>query len=137
MCHLPSTQSKKMHCYLTPKCVLFNEKNEPKLTDFIFSQSTEDSVHLIDVDYNINSFSKAPEIDSCTYNNKVDCFSFGMIMYCIVSGKIPNQTIDQIKKGNRPDIPEDCDPKLRTMILDLWKNNPNDRPPMIYIIKAL
>lgn len=133
----------QIHRYLTPKCILFDRNYEPKLTDFIYTRSLDESVQLTAINFKDNLFCRAPEIDSGKYDNKVDCFSFGMVLYCIVSGKIPFSNLkamkvtSEIEKGARPDIPEDCDPKLKLMILDLWKNNPIDRPSLIDIIKAL
>ncbi len=70
-----------------------------------------------------------------TYSEKVDCFSFGMLLYELVSLKLPFEGHDQIKDL----ILNDVRPLIRlqdslypTLMLDLmclcWLDNPCERP---------
>ena len=77
-----------------------------------------------------------------TYSEKVDCFSFGMLMYELFSLKHPFDGQEQIKdiilNGGRPIIknPELLNP---TLMLDLmclcWLDNPTERPSSEEIYK--
>lgn len=77
-----------------------------------------------------------------TYSEKVDCFSFGMLMYELFSSKHPFEGQEQIKdivlNGGRPVIktPELFNP---TLMLDLmclcWLDNPAERPSSTELLR--
>jgi serine/threonine protein kinase len=70
-----------------------------------------------------------------TYSEKVDCFSFGMLLYELITLKHPFDGQEQIKdiilNGGRPLI-KSQDLLYPTLMLDLmclcWLDNPADRP---------
>lgn len=133
------------HRYLTPGCILYDENYEPHLTDFFFSRRFDNSIEFTVINNNKEvSFYQAPEIHTISYDRCVDLFSYGMILYHIVSGKLPfdkntasYMVLDKIVKGIRPEIPSDCNKRLKRLISDLWKHSPKDRPQFIDVVKAL
>jgi serine/threonine protein kinase len=78
----------------------------------------------------------APEVDEGRYDSKVDVYSFGLIMYEIVTsdsrfsnndfGKM--QLFVELHHGERPAIDESVNPFSRRLIERCWSRNPDDRP---------
>jgi serine/threonine protein kinase len=84
-----------------------------------------------------------------TYSTSCDVFSFGMIVCEMLCGHYPfkvnsrahvsntNDFSEDILKGQRPDMPEDANPQLVSLIQDCWQEEPGDRPKMDTVITAL
>jgi serine/threonine protein kinase len=86
----------------------------------------------------------APEVASGHYDSKADVYSFGLILYEIVSGtgvfsddakKL--QLFYDMVKGKRPDIPENVIPFTRKLIERCWSESPTERPSFSEIWKSL
>jgi len=72
---------------------------------------------------------------SLQYHFKVDIYSFGMLCYEILTGRIPFHEIDsmtflrkRIKDGLRPILPDQCPEQLSTLIQRCYQSNPATRP---------
>jgi len=87
----------------------------------------------------------APEsMTKSEYSVKSDVYSYGMVLYEIVSRKTPFEdfTSDEAKKliceGKRPEIPIDmCPPVLEYIMTLCWKDNPEERPTFAQILRLL
>jgi serine/threonine protein kinase len=91
----------------------------------------------------------APEVlDGNSYNEKVDVYSYGIVMFEVVCRAIPYEEsgLDAIKiavavsKGRRPNldyIPKSCPENLISMMKECWDADPNKRPTMDLIIEKL
>jgi len=78
------------------------------------------------------------------YNQKVDVYSFGIVLWELVTGNVPfaNMTAVQaafavVNKGVRPTIPHDCLPALGEIMTRCWDSNPEVRPPFTDIVRML
>ena len=88
---------------------------------------------------------------SVPYSKEIDVYSFGILFWEILSGKIPFQelknnpkTCDKIEKmiidGYRPSldvIPDDIPPCIIEIIKDCWNSKPSSRPSLGKIISIL
>ena len=72
----------------------------------------------------------APEIiNEEKYDEKVDVYSFGVLVYFILSGgQMPKITITQIGNGKKAEIPRSFTKFARQLINSCWNFNPKDRP---------
>ncbi len=70
-----------------------------------------------------------------TYTGKADVFSFAMTCYEVVSGKLPyssdlpRQSVNElVREGVRPELPEDINPRLSSLIQKCWQTQAPKRP---------
>jgi tRNA A-37 threonylcarbamoyl transferase component Bud32 len=67
-------------------------------------------------------------------SNVVDVYSFGIVCYQILFGKLPFENrapIEihrRVRAGERPRLPDDCPPILASLIKRCWASEPNSRP---------
>jgi len=105
-----------------------------KLTDFGLSSQTFHEKRLNQELGNPRWL--APEVlKGEEYSNKVDIYSFGVILYEMVTRthymdhkRYYYAISDAITSGERPELPEHCMPELRTLITKCWALDPNARP---------
>lgn len=89
----------------------------------------------------------APEVFAGTnYDEKVDVYSYAMIMFEIICREIPfeEEEAAQVGKlilaGTRPDleaIPPDCPPAMRSVMCQGWVQDPKLRPNFPLIVSEL
>lgn len=77
------------------------------------------------------------------YNEKVDVYSYGMVLYEICCRKIPFRKEEPMEmrrmvlSGMRPtlsNIAVQCPPRMRAMINSCWAGKPKDRPSFEEIV---
>ncbi|XP_077222401.1 serine/threonine-protein kinase STY13-like [Tasmannia lanceolata] len=87
----------------------------------------------------------APEmIQHRPYNQKVDVYSFGIVLWELITGMLPFQNMTAVQaafavvnKGVRPIIPHDCLPVLGEIMTRCWDANPDVRPPFTDVVRML
>ncbi|KAA8537466.1 hypothetical protein F0562_027074 [Nyssa sinensis] len=87
----------------------------------------------------------APEvIDHKPYDHKVDVFSFGIVLWELLTGKIPYENLSPlqaavgvVQKGLRPTIPRDTHPEIGELLERCWQQDPCLRPEFSKIIEIL
>ena len=87
----------------------------------------------------------APEVyKHQPYTEKVDVYSYGMILYYLLEGKPPwayENGLVAVRKaadeGDRPILPRNWDQRLQNLIQECWHEDPQVRPPFDKILKSL
>ena len=134
-----------IHRDLKPSNVLLDEHHHPQLCDFGSSRSISGDFTLTQAPQ-VTLYYAAPEfadpnLDS--YDTKVDVYSFGMMLYEIVTGQLALRHLNQfqvlgfILRGMRPEIPGDVLPFTRSLIERCWSGAPSERPSFAEICSEL
>jgi serine/threonine protein kinase len=133
-----------IHRDLKPSNILINGRGEALISDFGTARSdTYDATLTPDcgsVQYG------APEsfIEDAEYSDRIDVFSFGPIVYEILTEKAalptsmsPFEVIRLFQSGHMPSIPESCGPFMQTLIDECWSRDPQVRPSFHRIIERI
>lgn len=87
----------------------------------------------------------APEvIEHRPYNHTADVFSFGVVLWELLTGKLPYENLTPlqaavgvVQKGLRPTIPRHTNPVLMELMERCWQQDPSLRPEFSEIVNML
>jgi len=136
-------QKKVIHRDLKPKNLLLDDKNELKIGDFgLVVQLTNEKERKFEICGTYNYM--APEIfenEGKGYSFEVDIWSVGIIMYQLLTGKLPfnGENNDEIQKNILSFQPENLDvseltPTAADLIKQILVKDPKKRPGINQIV---
>ncbi|XP_047142009.1 leucine-rich repeat serine/threonine-protein kinase 1 isoform X1 [Hydra vulgaris] len=129
----------------------------------LWSLNENDCINVKLSDYGISTFAtpqgvigeggtpgfQAPEVKTgCSYDEKVDMFSYGIWLYELVSGnrpykeyRSPSEMKRAVQRGVRPSLYKDkIDlkmPYIEELMKDCWQEKPNQRPSAYEVVSRL
>jgi serine/threonine protein kinase len=130
-----------VHRDLKPSNMLVDENMNVKVADFGFARIKEENATMTRCG---TPCWTAPEvIRGEKYSEKADVFSFGIIMWEMLTRKEPfagrnfmGVSLD-VLEGRRPAIPADCTPSFRKLMKKCWHGEAKKRPAMEDVVAQL
>jgi serine/threonine protein kinase len=134
-----------IHRDLKPANILLGPTSHcPKIADFGLSRE-EDTRAKMTADRGTPLYMAPEIIKGDPYSNKVDVFSFGVLLYEIVTGRLPLQDSGgsifqlhaKVTAGSREQIPATVEPFTAGLISRCWDGDPAHRPTFQEIFDQL
>src|ERR1700733_14909271 len=139
-----------LHRDLKSHNVLLDQNFNAKITDFGLSklkiQSTSATSKREGAKKSAGTLRwQAPELLELdpVHTKATDAYAYAMVLWEIASRRIPYGDADdavikdEVKKGKRAQIPQDCAPEYGKLIQQAWDKNPEKRPGAHYIVRQL
>ncbi|KAK1261268.1 Serine/threonine-protein kinase HT1 [Acorus gramineus] len=111
-------------------------------SEFMSGGSVYDFLHKQKGSFKLPSLLKV--IEHKPYDHKADIFSFGIVLWELLTGKLPYEyltplqaAVGVVQKGLRPTIPKNTLPKLTELLEKCWQQDPAVRPDFSEIIEIL
>lgn len=138
MSHLHSLQV--IHRDLKSANVLLNKYNVPAICDFGLARLMNDETSSMTREVGTCHWSAPEVLESHSYTNKIDVYSYGILLWELLCQSIPYKGLTPIQvafavvqKKERPPIPKDTPKPLKKLIEKCWDQDPSKRPEFEFI----
>jgi hypothetical protein len=137
-----------IHRDVKPSNFLIDDNMRCKITDFGLSQFRHAGERLVDhAGANGTPLYMAREVlDGAPFTEKSDIYSFGLVLWELVTGELPYANLDTLSNdafadiicgGHRPVLPADIPATLCSLIKECWADDPLARPTAMPVAEQL
>lgn len=133
-----------IHRDLSASSILVDKSFIPRITNFANSRFLPEENTFLTAKPVSSSYFVAPELTvDEDYDETVDVFSFGGILYEMLVGKAPfsgysrEEVENKLSKGERPPFPPEISDDLRNLIESCWSQDPRKRPSFSAVIDKM
>ena len=123
-------ESNIVHRDLNPENILIDQKVHVKISDFGISCYVDVEKQTMSKTVGMGTLKfMAPELlnESTHYINKVDVYSFIVVAFFVLTGKLPKISIIDQGCGKKAQIPKSVNKVSRDLINKCWENDANDQ----------
>ena len=124
--------------------ILLDADGFPKICDFGMARAKSNSSEPMTGEVGTSQWMAPEVLVSQKYNEKADVYSYGIILWEMLTGDVPYRGLGEIQiavavinKNLRPIIPKNCPQNLAKFIRICWDQDPNKRPDFNTIVRAL
>lgn len=129
-----------IHRDLKSMNVLLDSRYYPRICDFGVARIYSNTPQTMTVSIGTPHWMAPEALSGENYGLSFDVYSYGMLLYELLTEKIPWENVNQevvmrlvMIEGKRPQIPSKTPQPLKDLIEKCWAQNPDERPPFDYI----
>ncbi|KAJ6931619.1 hypothetical protein NC652_014958 [Populus alba x Populus x berolinensis] len=136
-------QNNIVHRDLKSANLLMDENGVAKVADFGVAR-VQDQSGVMTAETGTYRWMAPEVIEHKPYDHKADVFSFGIVLWELLTGKLPYEhlsplqaAVGVVQQGLRPSIPSHSHPKLAELLDRCWQQDPSLRPDFSEILELL
>ncbi|KAK8836215.1 hypothetical protein M9Y10_039847 [Tritrichomonas musculus] len=127
--------------FLNPENIFLDDHLFPKIANFEYATTSNKTDDLEEISMHLRVGGQkfiSPEIlNEETYDQSADIYSFGILLYYIITGELPKIKLRQVLKGEKIPLKENIPQAYKNLIYRCTSFNQKERPNIKEIVSLL